>query len=147
MADLSRSASAEWNGDLRGGRGIMSTASGAFSDQAYSFATRFENAPGTNPEEMIAAAHAACFSMAFANALAKGGHTPESVRTKATCVLSPKEGGGFRISRMQLDTVARVPGIDAATFQQVAEQAKTNCPVSVLLAPGLDSIDLNARLE
>ncbi len=147
MADLSRSASAEWNGDLRGGNGRMSTASGAFRDQAYSFATRFENTPGSNPEEMIAAAHAACFSMAFANALAKGGHTPESVRTTATCVLSPKHGGGFRIARMHLDTVARVPGIDADTFQQIAEQAKTGCPVSVLLAPGLDSIDLKARLE
>ena len=146
MADLYRSASAEWKGDLRGGNGRMSTGSGSVHDQAYSFATRFENNPGTNPEEMIAAAHASCFSMAFANGLAKAGHTPESIRTNATCVMTPKEGGGFRVSQMKLETVGQVPGIDAAEFQRLAEAAKINCPISVLLAPGLDSIELDARL-
>ena len=146
MADLYRSASAEWNGDLRSGNGRMRTGSGSVQDQAYSFATRFENSPGTNPEEMIAAAHASCFSMAFANGLAKAGHKPESIRTTATCVLSPKDGGGFRVSKMKLETVGHVPGIDAAEFQRFAEDAKNNCPISALLAPGLDSIELDARL-
>lgn len=146
MADLLRSASAEWKGDLRGGNGQMSASSGAFTNLGYSFSTRFENNPGSNPEEMIAAAHASCFSMAFANALSKEGHVPDSIRTTATCVMSPKEGGGFRVARMRLETVGQVPGVDDATFQRVAELAKNTCPISVLLAPGLDAIELSARL-
>lgn len=146
MADLLRSANAEWNGDLRGGNGRVSSKSGAVSNVPYSFTTRFENTPGSNPEELIAAAHAACFSMAFANTLAKAGHNPESIKTTATVVMSPKEGGGFRISRVRLETVGDVPGIEDAEFQQIAVQAKEGCPVSVLLAPGLDSIELDARL-
>lgn len=146
MADLLRSASAEWNGDLRGGNGRVSTKSGALRDAAYSFATRFENNPGSNPEELIAAAHSACFSMAFANILAKAGHNPESIKTTATVVMVPKDGGGFRVSRVRLETVGSVPGIDDAAFQEFAAQAKDGCPISVLLAPGLDSIELDARL-
>lgn len=146
MADLLRSANAEWNGDLRGGKGRVSTQSGAVSDVAYSFTTRFENTPGSNPEELIAAAHAGCFSMAFANILAKAGHNPESIKTTATVVMSPKEGGGFRVSRVRLETTGSVPGIDDAEFQKYAAQAKEGCPISVLLASGLDSIELDARL-
>lgn len=146
MADLLRSASAVWEGDLRGGRGNFTASSGAFKELAYSFTTRFENTPGTNPEELLAAAEAACFSMAFANNLAKQGHKPESIRTTATCVMSPKEGGGFRISRMKLETEGTVPGVDEETFQRIAQEASQTCPVSTLLKPGLDGIDLQAKL-
>lgn len=146
MADLLRSANAVWQGDLRGGKGTFSASSGAFRDAAYSFATRFENNPGTNPEELIAAAHAACFSMAFANNLAKAGFTPDSVATKATCVLSPKQGGGFYVSRMKLETEGRVPNIDDAKFQEIAKLASETCPISALLKPGLEGIDLVAKL-
>lgn len=146
MADLERSATAVWKGDLRGGNGTFSARSGVFQDAAYTFATRFENAPGTNPEEMIAAAEAACFSMAFANALSKQGATVESIQTTATVVLSSKQGGGFRVSRIRLQTQGRVQGVDEAKFMEVAEDAKKNCPISTLLAPGLDGIDLDAKL-
>ncbi len=146
MADLERSATAVWSGDLRGGNGKINAKSGVFQNAEYSFATRFENKPGTNPEELIAAAEAACFSMAFANALSKEGFTPQSVETTATVVLSPKPGGGWRVSRIRLDTQGRVPNVDEGRFQEVAEDAKKNCPISVLLLPGLDGIDLNARL-
>lgn len=146
MANLERTAQAEWNGDLRGGKGRMSATSGVFTDVPYSFATRFENNPGTNPEELIAAAHAACFSMAFANTLAKKGYNPESIQTRATCTLAPKEGGGFRISKMRLQVTGRVANLDQAAFQQIAEEAERGCPVSVLLRPGLDEITVEASL-
>ncbi len=147
MAELKRSAEAVWKGDLRGGNGVFSAKSGVFQDAAYTFATRFENAPGTNPEEMIAAAEAACFSMAFANILSGKGHKPESIHTTATVIMSSKEGGGWRISRVQLDTEGKVPGMDEATFKQVAQDVSQSCPVSTLLKPGLDSIDVTARLQ
>lgn len=146
MADLNRKASAEWNGNLREGSGRFSASSGAFTDKAYSFKTRFEDEPGTNPEELIAAAHAACFSMAFASFLSKKGLEPESIATEATCVMSPKEGGGFRISKMRLNVKGRVAGLDAVTFQQYAEEAEKGCPVSVVLRPGLDAVEVSAAL-
>ena len=147
MADLLRRAEAEWNGDLRGGKGRISASSGIFKDVPYSFTTRFENEPGTNPEELLAAAHAACFSMAFANTLAKKGYNPESIHTQATCVMSPKEGGGFRIAKMRLVVDGRVPGLDQAAFQQIAEEAEKGCPVSTLLRPGLDEVMVEATLK
>ncbi len=146
MADLLRSASAVWYGDLRGGKGTFSASSGAFQDLGYSFMTRFENNPGTNPEELIAAAHASCYSMAFANTLAKKGYAPESIRTRATTVFSPKEGGGFRVSRMRLEVEGKVPNIDQATFEQIAKEADQGCPISNLLRPGVDAIEVNAKL-
>jgi len=146
MADLNRMASAEWNGNLREGKGRFSVKSGTFKDAAYSFKTRFEEEPGTNPEEMLAAAHAACFSMAFASFLAKKGLNPESIATDATCVMSPKEGGGFRISKMRLNVKGHVAGLDAATFQQYAEEAEKGCPVSTVLRPGLDAVEVSAAL-
>jgi lipoyl-dependent peroxiredoxin len=138
-----RTANAVWEGDLRGGRGRMKFGGGAWEGQ-YSFSSRFEEGPGTNPEELIAAAHAGCFSMAFANGLAQAGFTPTSVETTAKVYLE-KVGQGFKITRINLDTVGRVPGISEQQFQELAESAKKGCPVSQLLTGA--EITLNARLE
>jgi osmotically inducible protein OsmC len=127
---LERTADAVWRGDLRNGEGTFTANSGAFTDLPYSFETRFENSPGTNPEELLAAAHAACYSMAFANTLAKKGHRPEEIRTHATCVLEPQQPSGFKITTMRLQARGRVPGIDEATFKQIAQEAEQGCPVS-----------------
>ncbi len=138
-----RKASARWEGSLKDGAGTMKMESGAYEGK-YSFGSRFEENPGTNPEELIAAAHAGCFSMALSAGLGKAGFSPESVETQASARLE-KVGEGFQITRIQLTTVARVPGIDEATFQQHATGAKENCPVSKALA-GVD-ISLEATLE
>lgn len=146
MAGLSRKADAEWQGNLREGKGKFSASSGVFNDAAYTFASRFENNPGTNPEEMIAAAHASCYSMAFANELDKAGFKPRSVRTTATVSLE-KRDAGFSVTRILLETVGSAEGIDEAKFQEIAEAAKNGCPISRLLKPGLEEIELVARLE
>lgn len=145
MADIRRSAEAVWNGDLRGGSGRIASNSGVLADTPYSFATRFEQKPGTNPEELIAAAQAACYSMAFAHTLATKGYQPESVETHATCSLSPQAEGGFKITRMRLDVRGQVPGIDEETFRQIAQEAELGCPVANLLRSGLE-IELHAAL-
>jgi osmotically inducible protein OsmC len=111
----------------------MRMASGSY-EGPYSFQSRFEEGDGTNPEELIAAAHAGCFSMALSAGLERGGHNPNSVETEAKVHLSPKDGGGFRISRIDLVTTADVPGIDDAAFQEVAKAAKEGCPVSGALS-------------
>jgi lipoyl-dependent peroxiredoxin len=139
---ITRKAQAQWNGDLKAGKGEMSLGSGAFKG-AYSFGTRFEGAPGTNPEELIGAAHAGCFSMALSAALGKAGFTPKSVRTNATVTLD-KVGEGFQITRIDLDTEASIPGIEDAKFQEIAKGAKENCPVSKALAS--TPIHLKAKL-
>lgn len=136
-----RSSSAQWRGDLKSGSGELSLGSGAFSGE-YSFVSRFEEGDGTNPEELIAAAHAACFSMALSNILATAGSTPTSVKTEATLHLE-KVDGAMTITRVVLDTVGEVPGIDAAQFVEKAEEAKANCPVSRLLTGA--TIELNAQ--
>ena len=141
---MKRVGSAEWRGDLKGGQGDITTESGALKRQAYSFSTRFEQEPGTNPEELIAAAHAACYSMAFALTLSKKGYEPESIATQATCSLE-KQGDGFAITQMKLEVEGHVPDIDAATFQEIAEAADQGCPVSNLLREGL-TIELHASL-
>lgn len=146
MTSLHRTARASWSGDLRGGNGQMTADSGAFKEVPYSFATRFENQPGSNPEELIAAAHAACYSMAFANVLAQAGYNPERITTQATCTVESKPEGGFRISRMRLETRGRVSGMDDETFKQMAQQGEQACPVSNLLRCGLE-IELDAALE
>jgi osmotically inducible protein OsmC len=128
---------------MKDGEGKISLGSGAFEGK-YSFATRFEDAPGTNPEELIGAAHAGCFSMALAFALSGAGHVPTSIRTTANVHLA-KSGEGFAINRIDLDCEGTVPGIDDATFQKFAEEAKKNCPVSKALA-AVETINLNARL-
>ena len=146
MTSLHRTARARWSGDLRSGNGQMTADSGAFNDVPYSFSTRFENQPGSNPEELIAAAHAACYSMAFANVLAKAGYTPERISTQATCTLESKPEGGFRIASMRLETRGQVNGIDEETFKQLAQEGEQACPVSNLLRCGL-TIELDAALE
>lgn len=138
---LQRKGSAEWKGGLKDGRGSVSSGSGAIQG-SYSFGSRFEQGTGTNPEELIGAAHAACFSMALAAALGKAGYEPKRVNTTAKVDLETSDGP--KISTITLDTEAEVPGIDAAEFQKQAEGAKENCPVSKALA-GVD-IQLNARL-
>ena len=137
-----RTAKARWQGSLKEGGGTMSLGSGAY-EGAYSFGTRFEGEPGTNPEELIAAAHAGCFSMALSGALGRSGYTPDSVATSARCHLE-KVDGGFAITRIELITEAAVPGIDEAAFQEHAEGAKAGCPVSKALA-GVE-ISLDAKL-
>jgi osmotically inducible protein OsmC len=128
-----RSANARWEGGLKDGKGNMRLGGGAFEGQ-YSFSSRFEEGVGTNPEELIAAAHAGCFSMALSGGLERAGHSPNSVETEAKVHLSPKDGGGFRISRIDLITTADVPGMDDAAFQEAAKAAKEGCPVSGALS-------------
>lgn len=134
MADIERSSSAVWNGDLRSGNGTISSHSGVLADTPYSFATRFEQAEGTNPEELIAAAHAACFSMALSGQIVRAGGKPERIATEATCVLTPQQPSGFKITKIRLSTRATVPGMENAAFQEALETAKKNCPVSQALS-------------
>jgi osmotically inducible protein OsmC len=145
MADIQRTAEAMWKGDLRSGNGRITSNSGVLKDTPYSFATRFKDAPGTNPEELIAAAHAACYSMAFADTLSGKGYQPERIETHAICSLSSQQEGGFRITKMRLETRGQVPGIDETTLRQVAQEAERACPVSNALRGGVE-IELNATL-
>jgi osmotically inducible protein OsmC len=127
-----RSAEAEWKGNLREGQGTVKLGSGAYEGR-YSFASRFESGTGTNPEELIGAAHAGCFSMALSAGLGRAGFTPTRIHTTAKVHLE-KVGEGFGITKIELETEAQIPGIDAKTFQEHAEGAKKNCPVSQALA-------------
>lgn len=137
-----RKASAVWNGSLKEGKGTVSTESGVLSNSQYSFSTRFENGRGTNPEELIAAAHAGCFSMALSAQLGNAGITPESIETTASLTFEKLEAG-FTVSKIHLDTVARIPGADQAAFDKAAEAAKAGCPISRLLKA---EITLTAKL-
>lgn len=137
-----RSAGAVWNGGLKGGNGTVNMPRGNF-EAPYSFASRFEEGQGLSPEDLIAAAHAGCFSMAFSADLEKAGFVPERVETTATVTLEPVDGKPT-VSKIRLDTKARVPGIDEATFQQQADGAAKNCPISRLLKA---EITVNATLE
>jgi osmotically inducible protein OsmC len=128
---MKRSAQAQWRGDLKSGKGQISTESGTFKDQQYSFGTRFENGPGTNPEELLAAAHAGCFSMALSAQLAQAGLTAELIETRCIITLDKVEGG-FGITESHLELKARVPGAQRDAFDQAVEAAKTGCPVSKL---------------
>jgi len=145
MAEIRRTAEAFWQGDLRNGKGNIGTASGVLHDTPYSFQTRFEDAPGTNPEELVAAAHAGCFSMAFSSALTRSNFPPESLHTTATLIME-KEDAGWAVNRIRLEVEGRVPNIDAATFKRIAAEAEQGCPISRLLRPGLKGIDLVAKL-
>lgn len=138
-----RNAEAQWTGGLKDGKGTVKLGSGAFEGN-YSFSTRFEDGKGTNPEELIGAAHAGCFSMALSAALEKAGHKPNGVHTTAKVHLG-QSGDGFSISKIELDTTGDVPGIDEAAFKEQAEKAKTGCPVSKALAGA--EITLTARLK
>jgi lipoyl-dependent peroxiredoxin len=138
------SAQAVWEGVLKSGRGHFKAGTGAFEGD-YSFATRFENARGTNPEELIAAAHAACLSMALSGVLEKSGTPATRITTNAACTVE-KVGDGFKITRMQLEVRGKVPGLDQSRFAKAAEEAKKGCPVSMALQ-GNVQMDLDARLE
>ena len=138
-----RSANAQWNGKLKDGNGTMRMGGGGW-EGPYSFASRFEEGEGTNPEELIAAAHAGCFSMALSGELGKAGHDPKSVATTAKVHLN-KSDAGFSITRIHLDAEAEVPGLDSGEFQKIAEAAKKGCPVSRALQAV--EITLEARLK
>lgn len=140
---MKRTASAAWQGDLKQGKGTVTTASGVLKNTPYSFTTRFENSPGTNPEELIAAAHAGCFSMALSAFLGKAGHQPERIATEANLTLEQVEGN-WTITTIDLNTTAKVPGIDRQQFDAIANDAKANCPVSRVLNA---KISLTAKLE
>jgi len=137
-----RTSMAIWEGNLKNGKGRMELGGGAYKG-SYSFASRFEQGPGTNPEELIAAAHAGCFSMALSGELERAGYTPEHIHTVAK-VRIDKVGEGFKITGIELETEGKVPGIDEKTFMRHAETAKQGCPVSVAL--GSVNIKLIARL-
>ncbi|MBV9340168.1 MAG: OsmC family protein [Acidobacteria bacterium] len=140
---MEREASAVWKGGLKEGQGEFSVASGVFSHTPYSFRTRFENAPGTNPEELIAAAHSACFSMALSAQLGAANMTPESINTRAGLKME-KQDSGWAITAVHLTVRARVPKADDAAFQKAAESAKAGCPVSKVLNA---KITMDAQLE
>jgi osmotically inducible protein OsmC len=138
-----RKGSAEWKGSLKEGKGTVSTESGGLSNTAHSFHTRFGEERGTNPEELIAAAHAGCFSMALSGQLGAAGMTAESIRTTASVTLDKVEGG-FAVTAVHLDVVARIPGADRAKFEKAAQDAKSGCPISKLLNA---RITMDAKLE
>lgn len=140
---MERTASAYWRGSIQRGRGEVTTASGVLKNSPYSFSTRFENAPGTNPEELIAAAHASCFAMALSGALTKAGFEPKALDVSAAVSIE-KDGEGFTVRSSKLKLRAQVPNIDGAKFSMIAEDAKKNCPISKLLNA---EITLEARLE
>ena len=137
-----RNASATWNGDLKGGNGLVKLGSGAYEGK-YSFSSRFEEGTGTNPEELIAAAHAGCYSMALSAGLGKNGFSPQRVSTTAKVTID-KVGEGFKITKIRLESEAVVPNIDQAKFNEIANATKTGCPVSGALSAV--PIELNARL-
>lgn len=146
MAQITRTADAVWRGDSRNGNGKVTTGSGVIRDQTYTWRMRFEDEPGTNPEELIAAAHAACFSMALASGLSKAGTAPDAIHTHATLIMEQSDGG-WSVARIRLEVEGVVPGLDADGFQQAAARAKDTCPISRLLAPGLKGIELAATLK
>ena len=140
---MQRKASAVWRGDLKTGKGSISTESGVLKETQYSFSTRFENGAGTNPEELIAAAHAGCFSMAFSAELGKAGLTPDSISTTATVTLE-KTDAGFTVTKSHLDVTAKIPGADKAKALEIANAAKAGCPISRLLKA---EITMDTKLE
>lgn len=139
---MQRKASAQWRGGLKDGKGTVSTGSGALQAKPYSFTTRFENEPGTNPEELIAAAHAGCFSMALSGQLGGAGMTAESIDTTATLTME-KLDAGWTVTKVHLDVTAKIPGGDKAKFEQAANNAKAGCPISRLLKA---EITMDAKL-
>lgn len=140
---INRTASAHWEGDLKQGKGTISTQSGVLDQQPYGFNTRFEDSAGTNPEELIGAAHAGCFSMAFSMLLGEEGFTPEAIDTHAAVTLE-KQDDGFAVTAVHLEMRARIPGIADGQFEEIANKAKAGCPISKLLKA---DITLDAVLE
>ena len=140
---MKRKASAVWRGGLKDGKGTISSESGVLKETQYSFSTRFENGIGTNPEELVAAAHAGCFSMACSAELGKAGITPESIHTTATITMD-KTDAGWTITESHLDVAAKIPGVDPAKFADAANAAKAGCPISRLLKA---NVTMDAKLE
>jgi osmotically inducible protein OsmC len=140
---MQRKASAVWRGNLKDGKGVISTESGTLRDTQYSFSTRFENGVGTNPEELIAAAHAGCFAMAFSAELGKVGLTPESISATATVTLD-KTNDGFTVTQSHLDVTVKVPGADPEKVLQIANGAKAGCPISRVLNA---KVTMDAKVE
>ncbi|MFZ0411672.1 MAG: OsmC family protein [Candidatus Acidiferrales bacterium] len=140
---MERSATAVWTGALKDGKGLLTTQSGLLDDAPYSFVTRFENGKGTNPEELIAAAHAGCFAMALSAQLGTMNFTPQSLRATATVTLE-KLDAGWTVSKVHLDLAAKIPGITEADFDKASQGAKANCPISRLLKA---DITLSSHLE
>lgn len=140
---MKRTATANWSGDLKQGKGTLSSASGILKDAKYSFTDRFESGPNTNPEELIAAAHAGCFTMALSGSLGKAGFMPEMLTTQATVTLEQVDGA-WTVTTSHLETTAQVPGIDKAKFETIANETKAACPISRLLKA---NITLNAVLK
>lgn len=141
---MKRSASAIWKGDIKSGNGVISTETGVLDDTPYGFKSRFEDGPGTNPEELIGAAHAGCFSMALSLMLGEAGLVPDRIETHARVSLD-RTDGGFEIKTIHLDVKAKVPGTDADTFASIADKAKQGCPVSRVLIGA--KITMDAALE
>ena len=140
---IQKNGSAVWQGGLKDGKGTVSTQSGTLNEAPYSFAKRFEDESGANPEELIGAAHASCYSMALSMILGEAGYTPDRIASRATVTLAPDDSG-FSISAVHLETRASVPGADEAAFQDAAEKAKAGCPVSKLFNA---EITLDAKLD
>jgi len=140
---MQRNASAHWSGGLKDGKGTVSSASGVLKNTPYSFSTRFESQPGTNPEELIAAAHAGCFTMALSGQLGGAGMTAQAIDTTATVTLEKLEAG-FTVTGIHLQVTAKIPGADQAKFDQAAKNAKEGCPISRLLNT---KITMDAKLE
>ena len=136
---MERTASAVWNGGLKDGKGVISTQSGVLKETQYSFSTRFESGIGTNPEELIAAAHAGCFTMALSGEITKAGLTPDTIETTATLTLDVHEAP--TITKIHLTTKAKVPGLDKAKFDELAHSAEINCPVSKVLKAATITLD------
>ena len=146
MAETLRSATTTWMGDVKSGAGTTSTQSGYLNDVKITWSARFENQPGTNPEELIAAAHASCYSMALSSGLTKQNTPPREIHTTATLTMR-RDDSGTKLTKMHLVVRASVPGLDETAFKAAAENAKNTCPISVLLKPGLEEITLDAKLE
>lgn len=140
---MQRNASAEWKGDLKSGKGTVSSGSGILSNTQYGFKSRFEDGAGTNPEELIAAAHAGCFAMALSAQLGEAGLTADSIKAKATVTLE-QGGGGWSVTKSHLEVSAKIPGADKTKFDQAAQNAKQGCPISKLLNA---EITMDAKLE
>lgn len=145
MADIVRTALTTWTGDLKNGSGVTSGESGYLHDVKITWAARFETHPGSNPEELIAAAEASCYSMALSSNLTKQNTPPDVVNTRAALTMRRDESG-VQLTKLHLDVEARVPGLDEAAFQALAEKTKDTCPVSVLLKPGLEELTISAKL-
>ncbi len=139
---MQRNGSAVWSGDLKSGKGKVSTESGALKNNAYGFNTRFEDTPGTNPEELVGAAHASCYAMAMSLGLGEKDLKADEIKATAKVTLSEVDGG-FAVTKVHLDVTAKIPGISEADFQEVAEATKKNCPISKLLTA---EITLDAKL-